>query len=146
MLFKSQHDYEPDAGCDDAPEAVAEAAPTSEARQRLRVLLAERSEAESAVQSARDAIGRLQGYINAPGPIEADLAALDSTEADQIAKWSTAGGPFPVLNADRRRALEESLGDARNKASGAQRAIPAVEAGFTAATNEAHKISLAVKA
>src|SRR5271170_6529956 len=110
MLF--QKTYEPAESLDDAPEAQAQAQakPTSDARLRLAKLLAERSEAQTAVQSALDAINRLQGYVNAPGPIESEIAELDSAEAGLIAQWSTAGGPFPVLDADRRHDLEESLG------------------------------------
>jgi hypothetical protein len=145
MLFKPVHEYAPDAGCDDAPEAVAAPA-LSEARTRLAKLLLERTECQSAMQAARDAIARLQAYITAPGQIERDIGELDSFEASLIAAWSSTGGAFPVLDADRRQALEEALSEARNKASGAQRAIPALEAALTRASNAAAAISLDVAA
>lgn len=148
MLFKSNNEYDPDAGCDDAPEAVADAAPApqSEARLGLAKLLSERAEAQGEMEAARAAIGRLQGYVAAPGPIERDIAALDSAEAELIAQWSTSGGTFPTLDAERRHELEEALADARNKAAGAQRAIPALEAKFTRASNRAGAISHAISA
>ena len=80
------------------------------------------------MQKAGDAIGRLQSYIAGPRPIESQIAQLNSAEAALIAKWSTAGGDFPKLDADRRHELEEALDDARNRAAGAQRAIPISEA------------------
>jgi hypothetical protein len=127
MLFKSVHEYEPaevDDGAEaEAPEAAA-APVLSAARQRLSKLRRERSEAEAEAQRARDAIGRLQSAIAATGPIESQIANLDASEANLIAQWSTAGGTFPVLDADRRRELEESLADAKNRAAGAARAIP----------------------
>jgi hypothetical protein len=128
MLFKTVHDYQPDSGCDDGVEAMAEnsaaaPAPQSEARLRLAGLLRERSEAEAEAQKARDAIARLQDAIASPGPTEAQLAALDSSEASLIAAWSTSGGTFPTLDAARRHELEAALAECRTKAQGAQRAI-----------------------
>lgn len=83
MRLRSVNDYEPDAEMDDGP---PEAMPTSGARLRLAKLLRERSEAQDAMQSARDAIGRLSAYVNAPGPIESQIGELDSFEAELIAR------------------------------------------------------------
>jgi hypothetical protein len=146
MRFKTVNDYQPDAEIDDAPEAVAEAVLTSEARQRLAKLLSERSEANSEMLKAKDAIGRLQTAIASPGPIERDIAQLDSDEASLIAAWSTQGGNFPVLDADRRQALGEALAEAKNRASGAQRAIPSLEAEYARAANSANAITLKINA
>jgi hypothetical protein len=118
--------------------------PVSEGRRRLAKLLLERSEAEAAMQAARDAIGRLQGAVASPGPIESQIANLDASEANMIAQWSTAGGTFPVLDVDRRRELDEALSEAKNKAAGAARAIPINEAAMTRASNAAAAISLAI--
>jgi hypothetical protein len=147
MLFKSHYDAAAEAV--DAPdEAVAEGppAPQSEARRRLAKLLTERTEAESEAQRARDALARLQGAIASPGPLESQLAALDSDEASRIAAWSNAGGPFPTLDGERRHELEAALAECRTKAAGASRALPALQAEFMRASNKAAAIAGGVSA
>ena len=96
MLFKSNNEYDPaDAGCDDAHEAVADAAPVSAARRRLAKLLLQRDEAQGEMQKARDAIERLQAAASGPSAIEREIGALDLAEGSLISAWSSEGGDFP---------------------------------------------------
>ena len=151
MRFKSQTDYEPDSELDDESEAaaseaaaVAEAAPLSEARMTLASLLRRREEALADQSAAREAIARLHQAIGGPAPIEAEIGALDSFEAELIAQWSTSAGEFPRLDAEKRHHLGEALADAKNKAAGAQRAIQAVEAQHARAASKIAGLSSAV--
>jgi hypothetical protein len=63
-----------------------------------------------------------------------------------IADWSTKGGAFPTLDAECRGELNEALAEARNKAAGAQRAIPTLEAEYARAANSANSITLKINA
>jgi hypothetical protein len=147
MLFKSNNEYDPaDAGCDDAHEAVADAAPVSAARRRLAKLLLERDEAQGEMQKARDAIERLQAAASGPSAIEREIGALDLAEGSLISAWSSEGGDFPKLDSDRRRVLEESLKKARDAASACARELPNREASYLRQSNTVAGISHAVGA
>jgi hypothetical protein len=149
MLFKSEYaprDDAPEAAAEAEAVAVAEAPRASDARRALASHIQRREETDADMRSPREALGRLNQAIAGPGPIEREILDLDSVEANLIAAWSTAGGDFPKLDAGRRHALEESLSEARNKAQGAQRAIPTVEAGITRATIAQHQVTLEINA
>jgi hypothetical protein len=107
MLFKSNNDYSPDAGCDDAePEATAaEAAPApqSEARQRLAKLLEQRDQANAAMGAARASIAKLAKAQGLAAPFEQQLAMIGEAESNALRLWSGDDGdatpPAPNVEA-----------------------------------------------
>src|SRR5271170_5884832 len=92
MLFKSVLEYEPDAGSDDAPEAVAEAAPTSEARQRLQKLLSERDGAAAEMRAIQASIAKLHSMQSVVPPLVERLAVVQSADAERYRLWSKLSG------------------------------------------------------
>lgn len=120
MLFKSE--YAPDAGSDDAPEAVAESrrstsaefspevapAPVSEARQRLAKLLLERDEAQSEAKAAQASIAKLNATQSLASPFEQQLAMLQESESQSLRRWSDddSDAPPPAPNVEARLELE----------------------------------------
>jgi hypothetical protein len=146
MLFKKN--YEPDAGSDDAPEALAEAAPTSEARQRLAGLIADRSQANAEMQAARSSIAKLTATQSLAAPFEQQRAMLLEQAAQAMRSWSDGEGDEapPVQDVERLSALERSIVTARGTAEAARLALPSKESEFLRASNKAASITWAVNA
>jgi hypothetical protein len=139
MRFKTEHEY-PDAEVDDAPEteAHAQAMPTSDARQRLAKLLAERSEANGEMQAARSSIAKLTATQSLAAPFEQQLAMLCAADGEAMRLWSDAAddAAMPLPDVAAREALQAKISQAKASSAAAQSAIPALEQSYSRASNK----------
>jgi len=98
-------------------------------RERLADLIEQREAIAAEWDALTAQIGRLEALQAAPGPISAEIAALDAAETEAVNQWSVDGvGDPPVPDAAKREALNRQLQDARAAAAAAQRAHGAADA------------------
>jgi hypothetical protein len=111
----------------------------SEARTRLRNLIAGKVEAQKSLAEAQTRIDALGAIAEALGPIRAKLSKLDGDDARAFADWSmTPTDPVPVADIATRAQLQAELADAMAQSQAAERAIGGVRADADA---KARKVS-----
>jgi hypothetical protein len=110
------------------PAPEPELAPLTPNRQALADLNAARQQAAAEVETLRARMASLARLRNAVAPIEAELAALDASEAAALAEWSlTPDEPAPEPDVAARDDIVARLQAARQKVQGADAATISVE-------------------
>jgi hypothetical protein len=114
------------------------ALPPSDARVRLRELIAAKKEAREAHADANARIDRLTRITSAVGPARAALSELDGREAREFADWSASppGTPVPATDGAARAALVAALADCQTQSDAASRAMNSVQADAGAAVRK----------
>jgi hypothetical protein len=104
-----------------------ETPPLSPNKQALHDLNEARKASRETVSELQARLNRLDALKSAVAPLEAELAALDATEADALAEWSsTPDAPAPTPDIAARDAILARLTAARQQIAGAEAATASV--------------------
>ena len=132
MLFKSNTEYAPDAGSDDAAEATAEAAHASPARKCLGKLLLERDEAAAEMVAIQGSLRKLASMASAVPPLVARLDLIRAESAERYRLWSElldSEAPAPEPN-EEGESLVRQIAAAKLSADTAASAVPLKQTEF----------------
>jgi hypothetical protein len=129
----------------------SEPAPLTPNRAALRDLNAARAASQATIAELRERLNRLDALKTAIGPIEAELAALDASEAAALANWSAnPDAPAPTPDIEARQSVMARLSAAKQQIAGAEQATVSVshvlEGANTRAVSLEHQVPAAIAA